>query len=468
MTRLTAVIWLMLGTTLWAQHPFYMEALEKARSAMAGKAWNQAAEQLETAAFGLMNTPKALGEVYLRWALTAEQLGKQDLAEAKAVKARALLGEPMIRPEGITDDEWRQFKVLCGIQDPPPLAQEEPQTPPEAKPEKTVAAGETRPETPPEKTETEPAPQPRKAADETSLAPEETRRASVKTEPEPEPVPEQPEKDAEQPRAETAAPAAEAETPSELDRKFARLEKMMDRGSIFRARRLLTEVSKSGTGSTRYAEAYARLFYLKKYYNTVVDTFADQPGISDKTRYYLGLSYLEKGSARKAKATLAGLKREDFSDLDQIDQRIEAALPKTEDTVEPVHPVTEPLPQDAETTANRLEELVAAGEWARAREMVLLATYAWPDNKDIRFFQGRLHLHDRAYQRASAVFYRLANGGYQKREIFYYGGLAYYHMRDYALANYMFGRARQIGTAFENEIEAIQKTYRKRKAVAHN
>jgi len=243
-----------------------------------------------------------------------------------------------------------------------------------------------------------------------------------------------------------------------LDLRFALIDAYLEMGKIRRAQRHLTIASRQGTDSIAYAEAYAKLYYLDGKFAGVVETFAGKAELSPVIRRYLGLSYRALGEEAAADALLG-----------EESSRVEGRAPDlAPGSVAPVVPPEVMLPADEPGAVARIASFVATDDWARARELVVLAVTRWPRSQPIAYFQGRLYLHDQSYGKAAEIFYRLASSGYVERETFFYGGLANYHAGDYSMANYFWKRALEQGTGFEAEIERLRQTYRKRKALAGN
>jgi len=452
MLRLIPVPWFLLFLSLWvpptlAQHPYYLESLAEARSSMTAGKWRDASEQLEMAAFGLMDQPALLAEIYVRWSLVAAQDENQALALEKAERARQYLGHPMAKPKELKSLEWTRFLTLVG-KGPKPVAAELSAAKPSPSPDRVALKTETTKTKTPEKQAQAPPSDP-------------VVGKPLKTEPSP-PM-----------RSVDPVKAKEAEvrkTADNLDLKYELIDLYLDRNRLGKARRLLKDVGKSQIGQIPYAERYARLFYLKKYYQTVIEAFQNMPAISEKTRYYLGLSFLETGDPEKAQEVLRSIDRSNFPDLSGVDHRINQLLSKKDAAVPSVEPVpaTVAFPTDVETAIERLSVLVKNGGWDEVRVLVPKSRLAWPDNQHILYYLGRLHLANDASKPGSKVFYKLASNGYREREVFFYGGRAYFLHADYALAEYMFKRAEAEGTRFGRDIEAMRVVYRKRKTVAHN
>ena len=102
-----------------------------------------------------------------------------------------------------------------------------------------------------------------------------------------------------------------------------------------------------------------------------------------------------------------------------------------------------------------IDRQILAEDWKSAKRSIRKAASDYPKNLDVQYFRGRMFLEQGKFKKAAQLLYNLSSNGYKKREIYYYGGLAFHRQGDEELAKYMFKMADIEGTQFKREIASI-------------
>ncbi|CAM2006722.1 tetratricopeptide repeat protein [Acanthopleuribacter pedis] len=103
-----------------AQHPFYVQAYDNGVQAMTLDNRDMALEFLEIAAFGLLEHPEYLKDIYIR---TAVLLHEDESQRAKfmqiAARVKRLIGDQGQRPERVDAQIWDRYLIAVGRKKPP-------------------------------------------------------------------------------------------------------------------------------------------------------------------------------------------------------------------------------------------------------------------------------------------------------------------------------------------------------------
>jgi len=403
---------------LFGQANFYESRRDEGLQAMARGDWTLAAERLEIAAFGMLDQPERLAELYLRLSIAHAKLNNPRQSARFAARALALLGEPPKKPDDVADAVWRDFLETTRALPKPAAAA------PRFVP---IAAADPAAGSPPDES---PAADDARAASETAL-PE---QASTEAKPEavrPEPAPVAAPSLADRIRDAKALQRAEPDNP---DHAFALAGLYLEDGQMGNARRLMRRELESYAQDPRYSAVYARYNALKGDHEKNIEHLSRLEGLNEEARYYLGLSYLETGRRRDAAAAWQGLDRDGFPELRRLDARLG---PEAGDA------------EDDEAGGDRfaaIRRLVDGEDWTSARPLILAAYRETPRDGDAVYWRARLYLRRGEYNQALNLFQDLVNGGYRDGEVFYFGGLAALRDGDQGTANYMLSRAGAKGS----------------------
>lgn len=469
MLRFLLCLSLSLGSLVFAQAPFYTDLLDQARTKMERTQWAEAEQLLSDARFGLMQYPQLMGEIEVRQTLNALYQAKDH--QKPAARAMRILGDAPTKPEGLRDTEWRVFLKTMGLNR---AAQAAPAV-------ETPVAVATKEAAPPKQEAVvvdtpKPEPVPVK---ESKSKPVETVVAKKEAPAKPGPVKtvvatkKAPAKAL--PEAELAEDAAALfsrwkQNRDDLDLGYAALDAFVVEGSLSRATNLLKRLGDQDNGDARYADAYALLYYERALYRTVINTFGsvDPEVLGEQSLLYLGLSLIKRDEVERGLRLLAPLKDKHLPVLHREAAEHFPAPKQKIKNVEPVFLDPIGLPETVSKAIALLDQADRDMSWPRLRELTTAALAQWPGHQDLRYYQARVWLRDGRYAQAGDAFYKLVALGYQQREIFFHGGMAFYHQKDYAKANYWFSRALSLNSIYAEEIEQVRATYRKRKAVAGN
>lgn len=408
------------------QHPFYLQVREKGINAMAAEDFQAADELLEIAAFGSFEHPDLLADLYVRLVLVQDAMGNQPQLERYLAKFRRLKVESG-KPPRLEASLWQRFNRLTGGQ---VVAEEAPLTVVRRQPEPETEAVSAEPAVP-AKPETTPV-----VISETGGLDDDTATLRL----------------------------AYNRNPKDLDSGYQLISLLMDEGRLEEIPGFLARLGKFDPNDPRYLNAFARYHYLSGRHQTNAETFARFPDLPEAAAYYLGLSYFQLGRYEEAAKALRGVDRHRYSDLEEVDRRIEAAL--TPESEEPVpgkktsqgalHDAEHHYrlnPEDPENQLALIEMYVVQNQWGEAHKLIRKSYRANPDDADLAYFMGRSFLQQGRYDRATKLFYDLAQTGYQSREVYYYCALAAMNNGESAVARLYFEKAGEQGSIFKPQIE---------------
>ena len=262
----------------------------------------------------------------------------------------------------------------------------------------------------------------------------------------------------------TAAKAQVKANPKDGKLKFTLLDLYFEKNDLKSAGKLLKKIGKSNANDPLYSIAFARYKYLGGKYKAVIQALSKYKNPSDPLRYYLGMSYFRSNKLTEAQATLSGLDRQAYPALVAVDKDLNARLPKasrlkknepTETSRGAAKKEDPPGESELARSLRLIDQQILAEDWRSAKRSIRKAASDYPKNLDVQYFRGRMFLQQGKFKKAAQLLYNLSNNGYKKREIYYYGGLAFHREGDAVLAKHMFKMAEIEGTRFTREIKAI-------------
>ncbi len=422
------------------QHPFYLNMLEEGKRFMAAENWEMADRYLEIAAFGLLEEPDLLREIYLCLVVVQDRFPEGEKGFKYLSRAKRLLGPSPERPPEIPWSLWRQYRDIAS--DPPIEAPPAPT--PEQKPENaSIPVEELKKEPPVEVLEEDLAEevysfQLHDNIDDLDTQSAEAYRGQLER--------------------------AIKDFPDDSDLKFRLVDLYIHGRSLGKAKKLIRELAKSQAGNDRYTGTFAHYNFVKGDHKKNIQFFGEKENLPPKAAYYAGLSYFEAKDFNRAQGLWRGLSREEYPRLAEIESQLDKQQEEgaqIEARTAEVARIRELDPKFRNGQASRIEMLelahlhMEAGNWASAKRVGRKAYEDFP-SQDSFYIMGRIYLQDGNYKQASLIFYNLANSGYKKGEVFFYGGKAALHNGDASLAGYMFNRAEAEGTRFLEEIRDLR------------
>lgn len=256
--------------------------------------------------------------------------------------------------------------------------------------------------------------------------------------------------------------------PLKLDLKYDLLDAYLKGNKLNKARKVMKEIAKKDGTSQRYAGTFAHYTYLKRKYSTNIEYLEKLTNRNDKANFYLGMSYYRAGSYENAYKTLKDLDRKAWPELASVDMDLERQLAKKPEAAKAKKREDASAAKGGdkelrtilrkgsfEERLAKCQELAAQERWFTIRRTVKQLFREEPTNRDVMYLRGRIALNEEDFRRATQIFYELANKGYNKGEVFYYGGLSAHKEKDMPTARYLFGRAKIEGTEFQEEIDRL-------------
>lgn len=247
----------------------------------------------------------------------------------------------------------------------------------------------------------------------------------------------------------------------DLEVRYQLTERFLDRNDLRKAGKELRRLGKSDGAAARYIEVYARYNYLTERYKRNTD-LGDRGDLSERARYFVGMSFFREERLDEAVALLKGLSRKSYPDLREVDQ----AFKQVNRTDAKVREQTlkdrsiQQLERRVERGSARpidliqlIELYVERADFEKATPLIEDGQKRYRANQEFRYFAGRLDLHRNKYSDAAQAFQSLINAGYRKRDIYFYAGMAAMNNGQEAVADYLFKLAVRDNVTLEKRIQ---------------
>lgn len=247
----------------------------------------------------------------------------------------------------------------------------------------------------------------------------------------------------------------------DLETRYQLTELYLDRKDLRKAGKELRRLGRTDGAAVRYIEVYARYNYLTERYKRNTD-LGDRRDLSERTRYFVGMSFFREERLDEAVGLLNGLSRKTYPDLREVDRAFKQAN-RTDAKVRE-QTLKDRSIQQLERRVDRgsarpidliqlVELYVERGDFEKAGPLIEDGQKRYRANQEFRYFSGRLDLHHKKYSDAAQAFQSLINAGYRKRDIYFYAGMAAMNNGQEAVADYLFKLAVRDNITLEKRIQ---------------
>ncbi len=247
----------------------------------------------------------------------------------------------------------------------------------------------------------------------------------------------------------------------DLNSRYQLTELYLDRKDLRKAGKELRRLGKIDGAAVRYIEVYTRYNYLTERFKRNTD-LGDRGDLSERARYFVGMSFFREERLDEAVNLLKGLSRKTYPDLREVDQAFKQAN-RTDAKVRE-QTLKDRSIQQLERRVERgsarpidliqlVELYVERGDFEKAGPLIEDGQKRYRANQEFRYFSGRLDLHRNKYSDAAQAFQSLINAGYRKRDIYFYAGMAAMNNGQEAVADYLFKLAVRDNTSLEKRIQ---------------
>ena len=251
----------------------------------------------------------------------------------------------------------------------------------------------------------------------------------------------------------------------DMEARYQLVELYLDRDDAKRAGRELRRLGRKDGSSARYVEVFARYNYQLEKYKKNIDSLNGRNDLSDRARFFLGMSYFKMEQLDEAVKVLSSLSRTTFPELREVDQvykEVEASEARMRDRVLIERSINQLERRLNRGTARPIDHIqlidlyLDVNEWEKAGPLIEEGQKNFRANQEFRFFAGRLALYREKYSEASQLFQSLLNAGYRKRDIYFYAGLAAMNNGQEAVADYLFKMAVRNNVTLQEQIRTLR------------
>lgn len=246
--------------------------------------------------------------------------------------------------------------------------------------------------------------------------------------------------------------------PANRDVRLQLVARYLDDNALRKARKQLSQLAKTDRSDAAYVSLFARFNYLSDNHESNLNLFdLDQRPM--ETDYYLARSCMALGLNDRALVLLKGISEQRFPDVVQMrnDALGASSTNKTVDRRATLERLV------ASQRATFIEQIqlgdiyLESNDWGDGRKYIQQLAKDFPREPQTQYLAARVMLNDGKFADAAKIFSGLANAGFTEKEVFYYGGMAYYSMGKRDLASYMFSRALKQGTRFHEQVSELQR-----------
>ncbi|MCB1049044.1 MAG: hypothetical protein H6510_00800 [Acidobacteria bacterium] len=493
---------------LHAQNPFYLRTFEDGQRALAEKNWPLAITFLEISSFGFLDEDEMFVKALVQLSFAYDKVQNKEKRDEVLFRIRSYFGQNFEKPEGISDDQWRTFQLLStGKPELVKLVESNdfnaldsylavnPETPElwsrylslaktkdqwERARKKALTANQA--EFPKgalleaatrglkedatalaerllrldgksslaneylgnravEKKDWARAERFYQSVTQWSLAESQAMRSLLaQHNANPSPAPNNPPKSTASTNRQDRASAVRAQ---------------LDRNDLKAAADGLRSLGEENASDAIYMELYAEYCYRKGDDQLLVDSLGALQTRTPRIRYFLALSHARLGHHQLAYDLLNELSGSDFPELEAKKAELAAQLQKKNSNLSEERRVLERQlsGQKEQSSWQRLiYVLMELNEWTQAQSE--LSEYQTVFGGMVgNYFRARLDLFHGDFEAAGHQFSELANAGFQQMDTFYFGGVAFFNAKQWALADYMFQRALKGPSEHEKQIQ---------------
>ncbi|PIE02961.1 MAG: hypothetical protein CSA81_04430 [Acidobacteria bacterium] len=244
--------------------------------------------------------------------------------------------------------------------------------------------------------------------------------------------------------------------PDDTELRFQLVERLLESGNLRKTKPHLTYLGQINPNSQRYLACFSQYHYMKHNYQTVIKVLSGLSELNDKSRYYLGKSYLQSQDLAQAYMHLNNIKKTAvFPGLEKEKTTLRRELNPDFDALTKIIDQWKQGMMSKDQKERAIFDCLAKNDLDGFNRFLTMYAGEYPKDDMTLYFTARKLLLEEHFNQASDIFHRLANSGFRNHEVYFYAGYAFYKAGKPFVTKYMLEKAIEGGSKHTEEINRI-------------